>query len=302
MSTSNVISLDQHRAVPTPPAAPAIAIPAKRPRPVVRRVKSEADLAWSPEALPLYSVVGGENVRAGESFACVRPGWERWPLGIVSDHYKPIDHNATRRSILEGAGDRVALCAALQAGHGYHVAHSYDVRHMQADSIDGAPVKSRLVVAHDHTGAGALRAAMVVYVGPDPIGAVVRARAMHVASQPTIWSGEIDGMIEKAILVQDVLLDLLRAAKERKLEDADREWIAKRGIVSRKGKKAETLFEAMQCWFAGNVDAKKMTWGVWERRLDDAAIAVMCEFLGRARFGTPIDQILGGRRYGRGET
>lgn len=299
------ISTTTNEAAPTAEAVRPL-IPSKRPRPVVNRIRNERELAWTPGAHPLYSVIDGANVRAGESFAVVRPGWERWPLGIVSDHYRVVDHNVTRRQILEGAGDRVTrvtLGAAVQAGHGYHVAHAYEIRHMEAASVDGAPVKSRLIVAHDHTGAGALRAAMVVYVGPDPMGAVVRARAMHVATQPAMWAAEIDSMIEKSILVQDALLDLLRAAKARELTDTDREWIASKGIVSKKGKSAATLFDAMQSWFAGNVSASKMmTWGVWERRLDDEAIRVMCELLGLARYGTPIDDALGGgRRFGRGQ-
>lgn len=273
---------------------------AKRPRPVVRRVRNDAELAWTPIAMEAFVVVNGQNVRAGESFAVVRPGMERWPLGMVSDHYKPVDHNATRRAILSNAGDRVQLTGAIIAGHGYHVAHSYEVRHMQAGSIDGAPVTSKLVTAHDHTGDGALRAAMVVYVDGLPMGSVVQARAMHVASQPALWSGEIEGMIEKSILAQDLLIDLFKAAKERKLDDVDREWLAKQGVVSGRGKKAATLFEVMRCWLDGNVSASKMTWGVWERRLDDKAIRVMCEMLGLAKFGTPLDDVLGGRRYGRG--
>ena len=28
----------------------------------------------------------------------------------------------------------------------------------------------------------------------------------------------------------------------------------------------------------------------------------MCEMLGLAKFGTPIDTVLGGKRYGRGQT
>lgn len=277
-------------------------IPSKRPRPIVRKVTNESQLAWTPVALETYTVVDGQNVRAGESFAVVRPEWERWPLGIVSDHYKVIDHNATRRAILEGAGDRVTLSGAIVAGHGYHVAHSFEIKHLQADTFEDAPVKSRLVVAHDHTGIGALRAAMVVYVGDEPLGALIRARAMHVARQPASWSGEIDGMIEKSIIAQDLLLDIIKAAKERKLADVDHEWLVDQGIKSKKGKKAENLLDAVKCWFEGNVTAKKMTWGVWERRLDDFALRVMIEMLGLAKFGTPLDTVLGGKRYGRGKT
>lgn len=273
----------------------------KRPRPVVRVLKNPSELQWKPEATPLFSVLNGENIRAGESFAVVRPGIERWPLGIVSDHYKVIDHNDTRKAILEGASHLVSPWGAIQAGHGYHVAQSFIVKHFESDEFKAAKVKSRLVVHHDHTGTGALRAVMVVYVDGFPMGAVVRARGLHVGQNPTIWAGEIDGMIEKAILAQDALMSLFSAAEQRKLNDTDREWLASKEIVSKKGKKAENLLEYMKCWFEGNFAKDKMTWGTWERRLDDKAIRTMCEFLGLAKFGTPLDEILGGKAYGKGQ-
>ena len=268
-------------------------MPSKRPRPIIRgvRVGSNA-LDWEPEAKPLYTIIDGQTVRAGESFAVTRPGWERWPLGIASDHYKVTSHNTTKRTILEGSSDLVTLRGALQAGHGYHVAHQYEVRHMQASSVEGVPLMCKLIVAHDHTGKGALRAAMVVYLGNEAMGAVVRARALHVAFQPSLWAGEIEAMIEKSILVQDSLIDLLTAASKHKLTDDDRTLISRRKMVIKDVEQAPTLLDAMRRWHQGPTVSSKMTWGVWERRLDDEAIITMALILGRIQYGRPLDLIL----------
>lgn len=260
---------------------------AKRPRPILRRA-SEEDLAWDPVALEQHVVVDGQNVRSGESYAICRPGHERWPLGHVSDHYRPVSHRLTAEAIKTFCAGSVAFAGALIFGHGYHVAHSYDVRHMQAGSVAGAPVIARLVVASSHTGGESLKAAMVVYVGRDAIGAVVRSKALHVAGQPERWQGDVDGMIEKAILVQDVLIDLLRAASERVLDDADKAFFARKKMNIKDD--ARTALDAVRSWTRGR--NKAMSWGTWSRRLDDEAIRALVGLLGRS-FGEALDAAFG---------
>ena len=75
MSTNTVLA-----ALPQPHAKILPLVPNKRPRPYMRSV-DPTDIAWEPKPLPLYTTVGGETVRAGEAFAIVREGLERWPLG-----------------------------------------------------------------------------------------------------------------------------------------------------------------------------------------------------------------------------
>lgn len=287
-----------------------ISVPSKRPFPVVRVVKDDAELAWEPEAMPLFSCADVSNlengttdgpslaplVRAGEAFAIVRPGWERWPLGIASDHYKVTSHVRGNAAILSACTDTIEPNGRVMAGHGYHVAYGYFVRHLQAASVDGARLMSKLIVAHDHTGMGALRAAMVLYLGgdergrgADAIGAIVRSRGLHVASQPQIWQGNVDAMIERAILAQDAVIDLLRAASVRELAKEDREFFKRRGIVVRDS--AVTALDAIKAYHRGYT--RNTSWGVWERRLSDDAIRAVVVLLGASTYGAAIDAAMG---------
>lgn len=274
-----------------PAAAVRALVPSRRPRPIIRRAEP-ADLAWDPVAIEQFTVVDGENVRSGESYAIVRPGLERWPLGHVSDHYRVTPHRATAAAIASFCAESVTPAGAIIVGHGYHVAHSYEVRHMQAAEVAGVPLVCRLVVASSHTGGEAVRASMVVYVGRDAVGSIVRSRALHVASQPERWQADVDGMIEKAILVQDALADLLRAAAARELTDADRSFFKARKMVVKKS--ARTAFDAVRSWTRGNT--RQMTYGVWERRLDDEAVRALVVLLGRDVHGVAIDDAMGWAR------
>lgn len=272
----------------TAPATVRHLVPAKRPRPIIRRA-TDADLDWTPEAREQFTVVDGENVRSGESFAIVRPGLERWPLGHVSDHYKVVAHRATAAAIAVFCSDSVTPEGSMIVGHGYHVAHSYRVRHMQAATVAGLDVSSRLVVVNSHTGGDSLRASIVLYIGRDAIGAVARTKALHVATQPSRWQQDVDALIEKAILVQDALLDLLAAASERVLEEADLAFFKRRGMVIKKG--ARTALDAVRSWTRGKTQT--MTWGVWERRLDDDAVRALVALLGAEKFGGALDDAMG---------
>lgn len=266
-------------------------VPTKRPRPIVRRA-TEEDLAWDPIAVEQFTVVDGQNVRSGESYAIVRPGMERWPLGHVSDHYIVTSHRATAAAIKEFCADVATFSGAIVAGHGYHVAHSYEIRMARVEDVAGAPVRPRLIISSSHTGGESLRAAMVVYIGKDALGAVVRSKALHVAGQPSSWTNSVEAMVEKAICVQDALVDLLKAADAHELTDEDRAFFKGRKMVIKKD--ARTALDAVRSWTRGTT--KKITWGVWERRLDDAAICALLALLarhGNAKHGAWIDGALG---------
>jgi hypothetical protein len=266
---------------------------ANRPRPVVVRTFEHEQ--WDPAALPLFTFPDADkDVRAGKWAAIVRPGLERWPLGVVSEHYRITSHNETRRHVLDAG--RTELLATWQSGHGYHVAHEFKIDHLSAVEGEAGIVSSRLFLDHDHTGTGSLRGAMVVFLDGRPLGAVVKSRVLHVSANPAQWSSELDSMVERSVLAQDVLLELVAFASRRLMQTVDLERLASLGIVSKKGKNAENLLDAVRFWFEGNVAATKMTWGVWERRLDDQAIAAMCAFA--PVIGRQLDEILLTKRYG----
>lgn len=312
------VAMIQRQAKPT--------MPEKRPWPVVRRFRNGQDpkLMWAPESHELTDCTVDPPVRAGESFSIVRPGWERWPLGIASDHYKVfVNHLVTDSAIREHASQSVTPMSALMAGHGYHVAHSYSVKHgdvckacgklrdthpreecqiYEPMELEGARLSSRLVVAHSYTGKDSMVASMCIYIGATAMGSVIHSEARHVASQPARWAGDIDAMIHQAVLVQGLVFELFLAAKSRKLTDVDRDWLKKEGYTIKDLEKIPTLLEAMIKWHEGHTEGSKMTWGVWARRLGGTAIETMCELLGFAKYGTPIDLVLGGHAYGKQAT
>lgn len=278
----------------------------KRPRPIVR-LANPTDLDWDPEVRPLYSLVDGVPVRAGEEMAIVRPGLERWPLGRVSDHYRPTSHRASMAAVRAYAADLVQPNGIVIAGHGYHVAHGYTITHteqgarVELPGIDDqllAPVACKIVIANDHSGQGAMRGCLVVYCDGSPLGSIVRNRALHVGAQPDRWHADIGSMAETAVVAQDALLHLLEACANRRIEtDADLDLLTAHGLVQGvRGPRPTTVLDAMRKWHQPR--SGQITWGVWERRLDDVAILAACKILGRRLYGGPLDIALGGHRYG----
>lgn len=271
--------------------------PAKRPFPWMHKVKCAADIEWEPTAVELSYTRNGETIRAGESFGIVRPDHD-FSLGIATDHYKVTSHNATRHAIMSFCSDLVTPNGIVVSGHGYQVVHGYWVRHekARAASVEGIEVASKLVVVNDHTGKGSLLSSLVTYVGNEAIGSLVRDRALHVSDQPERWHSNVQGMIETAMLVQDALLDLLSAAEKRILTEEDRKVLADHGIKSEENS-STTALDAIRVYNRGRVKAR-MSWGVYARRLQDTGILALCHLLGRVKFGRPIDEVLGGFRYG----
>jgi hypothetical protein len=102
-------------------------------------------------------------------------------------------------------------------------------------------------------------------------------------------------MVEKSILAQDMILTALKAADSHVLTEADKAFITAEGVNPPGGEWPLTLLDSVVKYHKNrNSD---MTWGVWERRLDDSAIRVMIKVLGTATFGRQLDEILGGKRY-----
>ena len=270
----------------------------KRPRPIVTAVDVDGEeLAWEPECREQFTFVDGETVRSGNSFAVVRPGHERWPLGHVSDVYKPTGHRGTVKMIKEACAEAVKpFKKALISGHGYRVAHQFHVLDEAAQSdLHGLLVTSRLTIVHDHTGLHALKARMVVYVGDQTLGSIVGARAIHVANNPEKWRVEVEAMVAKSIKAQDALMTLLVAADKHVLTEADKTMITADGVNPPGGEWPGTLLDAMVKYHKGH--NSDMTWGVWERRLEDSAIRTMVKVLGAKKYGRALDEVLGGKRY-----
>lgn len=269
----------------------------KRPRPIVTAVDVDGpELAWEPESREQFTFVDGEAVRSGDSFAVVRPGMERWPLGHVSDVYKPTGHRDTVAMVSEACKDTIVpFKMALMSGHGYKVAHQFHIANEEQAELHGLPVTTRLTVVHDHTGLHALKARMVVYVGNDSLGSIVGARAIHVANNPEKWRAEVDVMVDKSKAAQEALLALLQAADKHYLTESDKEFIAAEGVNPPGKDWPATLLDAVVKYHKGN--NSDMTWGVWERRLDDSAIRVMAKILGVKTHGRALDEALGGKRY-----
>lgn len=250
---------------------------------------------WNPVVLPDFVLVGEEWVRAGTADSICRPGMERWPLGHVSSRYRLASHLATVASIGEFCGDLVRPSARLICGHGYRVVHGYDVRHQKAAEVAGNPVRSRLMIVNGHTGNDALRASVVAYVGDCAIGSISSSRGLHVSSNAAAWHQDVNALIERALWSQDALLDLLRAADERAMSDADRKFFADRDMIV--AKDDGTALRACMSWIRGRT--KKVSWGTWERRLDDEAIRALVVLLGRNTFGKALDDAMtpGSKNY-----
>jgi len=276
----------------------------KKPRPYVKAF-DQSDLDWDPVAREQYTFIDdvndGNPIRSGDSFAIVRPGYERWPLGHVSDVYKPSSHRHTVDMLLEAASAEVEpFGRPLMSGHGYRVVHEFSIKKEDPFQVHGLPVTSRLTVVHDHTGLHALKARMVVYVGETTLGSIVGARAIHVAENPERWRVEVEAMVERSRKAQEALTALLVAADKFVLGDADRSLLTALGLKPAGKEWDVTLLDSMVRYHKGG--NKDITWGVWERRLNDDAIMAMVKVLGPKKFGVALDMALGGNRYGKKAT
>ncbi len=270
----------------------------KRPRPIVVEA-SEEDLSWDPITLEQFTFPAegdGHEERAGDSFAVVRPGHARWPLGHVSDVYVPTPHRHTVAMVTEACVDMVKpFRKPVMSGHGYRVAHMFSVLNEDKGNLHGLPVSSRLTVVHDHTGLHALRARMCVFVGDDTLGSFVGARAIHVANNPEKWRVEVEKMVTKSMEAQEALVALLKAADTHALTEGDKALLTTLKVNPPGDMWGITLLDSCVAYFRGK--NTELTWGVWERRLSDDAIVAMVKVLGPTKYGRSMDEALGGKRY-----
>jgi len=273
----------------------------KKPRPYVKAFE-QSDLNWDPVVKDQFTVneETGEVIRAGDSVAIVRPGYERWPLGHASDVYKAASHRHTVDMILTATDQVEPFGKPLMSGHGYRVVHEFSVRNETITQVHGLPVTSRMTTVHDHTALHALKARMVVYVGDTTLGSIVGARAIHVAENPERWRVEVEAMVERSRKAQEALTALLVAADKFVLGDADRSLLTALGLKPAGKEWGVTLLDSMVRYHKGG--NKDITWGVWERRLNDDAIMAMVKVLGAKKFGVALDLALGGNRYGKKAT
>ena len=280
----------------------------KKPRPYINYCE-QGDLDWDPKTLEQFifaegtsdGLVEAKAIRSGDSFAVVRPGMERWPLGHVSDVYRPSSHRHTVDMILESAGNSVEpFGKPLCSGHGYRVVHQFSIKtDGVVPEVGGVPITSLLTVAHDHTGLNALKARMVVYAGNDALGSIVGARAIHVAENPERWRVEVENMISRSERAQEALLSLLTAAHGFVLGDADKAQLTALGVKpAGKDGWGLTLLDSMIRYYKGGAKKVPLTWGVYERRLSDTGIKAMVKVLGKKKYGQPLDAALGGTNYG----
>ncbi len=270
----------------------------KKPRPYVKEF-DQSDLNWDPVVKDQFTVneETGEVVRAGDSVAIVRPGMERWPLGHASDVYKAAGHRHTVDMIMTSCGEQVEpFSKPLMSGHGYRVVHRFAIKNEAQLQVHGLPVTSQLTVVHDHTALHALKARMVVYVGDTTLGSIVGARAIHVAENPERWRVEVEAMVERSRNAQAALTELLVAADKFVLGDADRSLLTALGLKPAGKNFGVTLLDSMVNYHKGG--NKDITWGVWERRLNDDAIMAMIKVMGVKKYGVTLDLALGGKRYG----
>lgn len=276
----------------------------KKPRPYMISCSQE-DLNWDPIVREQWTVdhETGVVTRSGDSFAVCRSNEpnERWPLGHVSDVYRPTSHRHTVDMILEAAGDEVEpFGKPLSSGHGYRIVHAFGLKKEALVEVHGLPLTTRLTVVHDHTGLNALKARMCVYIGNDTLGSIVGARAIHVAENPERWRTEVENMVDRSRKAQEALTDLLVAADKFVLGDADRSLLTALGVKPAGNKWGITLLDSIVNYHRGH--ATNTTFGVWERRMTDDGIMALVKVLGVKKFGVALDMALGGNRYGKKAT
>lgn len=264
---------------------------------------SETSLAWTPRLVPLFSFPfeapeALRPVRAGNAMAIVRDGYESNPLGIVTDIYRPVDHQETVSAISESTMGKCEREGALIDGHGYHVVHTFRLNTPSTEHVRGLPLVSRLTLVHDHTGSGSLRASVVTYIGNSiVVGSSNYTRRIHVGAgehdvgvdSRSRWLDIVDAMLETAMLQQGAIATMLRAADAHKMDEktaaifesadvkVDRAKVTPEELAA--GKKGDILAAtALDVVISHHAQrAGLLSWGVWARRLEGDALACLEE-------------------------
>ena len=257
-------------------------------------VHEMGELEWAPVRRALFAPLGGVPgampVRAGDFHGVYRPGFDEDPFGVVTSMYRPVEHQATAATV-EACGAPVRPLGGMIDGHGYHVAHVYEIAHTQARRVRGSEVRDRLFLVHDHTGAGSVRASVATRIGKWYVGSASFLRRIHVgegerhvgSNGTEGWTREIAAMCEAAILKQDALIDLLTLASETRVTGEHEKALEKRGISTRDGKGDNApLYRTLLDVAIGHHVPKSgaLRWGVFSRALEGDALATIVAILG----------------------
>jgi hypothetical protein len=264
--------------------------------------EGETSLNWTPKLTPLYSMpfADSETVRAGNAFAIVRDGYEEDPLGIVTNMYRPLVHEDTARDIAEGTFGRTTPEGAQVDGHGYHVVHADTLATM---TVNDLPIVSRLMLVHDHTGAGSVRASVVCYLGNEiVIGSKNFTRRLHVgagardmgAGSRSRWLDVVDAMLETAMVQQDALAECLTKGVSFKMTEDAAACFERHAVFVERAKLTQeekdrgviasiippTALDVVIAHHKSRRGAGNITWGVWSRRLEGEALSALIEITG----------------------
>lgn len=311
--------------------AVTIPAPAKQaaPRPTARRIKRSRngrvrsivrdaepeELEWDPELVQLLSapidakdeelnpddIVAGYAI-AGGMHAIVRRGYRRDPFGIVGHsktQYVPVSHRRTIANIKAACGDVVTQDGPARIdGVGAHVVHHFAINHLAGTEVCGVTVGSKLTVVHDNTGSGATGSSLQVTIDGLPCGTIYRSRGVHVASAPERWQGTVSAHVERAILAQDALRDIVEALAGMVWTKDWDAFFAQRNmrvmLRIENGNYGEySMLDAVRRWHQPTTG--DMSWSRFERSLEDDMLRTVCLIL-PASFGNNLDAALGYRQ------
>lgn len=262
----------------------------------------ETSLDWSPKTLPLFSFPWQSPhnllpVAAGSAIAIVREGYEAHPLGIATDMYRPVQHQATAADVAASTQARCEFDGALIDGHGFHTVHGWKLHTDVSETVRDLPLVSKLTLVHDHTGSGSLRASVVSYLGDKiVVGSRNFTRRIHVGngdrdvgvgSRERWTSVVIDAMLETANLQQAVLAAILRKADETPMTDEHAKVFEAHGVAIERSRVSEADKQrgekpmivaptALDVVIDHHKQRKgRLSWGVWSRRLEGGAIVAL---------------------------
>jgi len=314
------------------PAAEAVTIPAPKPvrhapTPTARRIKrgrngrvrsivrdaDPSELEWDPELVQLLSApIDGEDEEtneddvdghavAGGMHAIVRRGFRRDPFGVVGTsktQYVPVSHRRTIENIKAACGDVVTQDGPARIdGVGAHVVHHFNITHLAGAEVCGVTVGSKLTVVHDNTGSGSTGSSLQVTIDGLPCGTIYRSRGVHVASAPERWQGTVSAHVERAVLAQDALRDIVQALAGMAWTKAWDAFFAKHGMrvmlrIEDNNYGEYSMLDAVRRWHQPTTG--DMSWSRFARSLEDDMLRMVCRIL-PASYGNNLDAALGYR-------
>jgi hypothetical protein len=263
----------------------------------------ETSLDWTPVLHPLYSMpfASGETVRAGNAMAIVRPGYEEDPLGIATDMYRIVDRVETVRDVESSTFGKCTREGGSLDGIGYHVVDSFRLDTLATLTVNDLPIVNRLLLIHDHTGVGSVRASVTCYLGNEiVIGSKNFKRKLHVGAgardmgvgSRARWVGVIDAMLETAMLQQGALAECLTKGAAVKMTEKEAEIFERHDVTVERAKLAKEETEqgmiapivpktALDVVIAHHKTRRgQLSWGVWRRRLEGKALSALLEITG----------------------